>query len=434
MASITDADSNNVKDFLEPPEISITGITSVTGVAINYNVTITASVTSIHTLTFQWQKSTQADPNNFTNLTNTSPHSNVTSSSLTISPTANSIDGDKYRLVVSAGCDFAYSKISTVTTIDILADFDGDGDPNITDPDDDNDGLTDVYELSAQSSTTTAVTCLDPLDPDSDNDGIIDGVDLFPCNGAESGDCDGDGIGNNIDTDDDNDGVADINDIFPCDPSESNDNDRDGVGDNTDLDDDNDGILDTYENTAGASNDIDGDGIVNSKDLDSDADGCFDVVEAGYSDPDGDGIVGVSRNISDSSSYNFINHIQGGSVYAGIGYSYNSDPNFTGQGVDISSDGNIVIYGAQRHDGAAGNDSGYAAVYRRTPTGATSWTMIGEFHGAVAGDYFGQTVSINGAGDIIAISAPNSEIGGGSNKGSVYIYQYNQSSSQWALL
>ena len=117
--------------------------------------------------------------------------------------------------------------------------------------------------MSAQSSTTTAVTCLDPLDPDSDNDGIIDGVDLFPCNGAESGDCDGDGIGNNIDTDDDNDGVADINDIFPCDPSESNDNDRDGVGDNTDLDDDNDGILDTYENTAGASNDIDGDGIVN---------------------------------------------------------------------------------------------------------------------------------------------------------------------------
>ena len=56
VASITDADSNNVKDFLEPPEISITGISSVTGVAINYNVTITASVTSIHSLTFQWQK------------------------------------------------------------------------------------------------------------------------------------------------------------------------------------------------------------------------------------------------------------------------------------------------------------------------------------------------------------------------------------------
>ena len=72
VASITDANNNNVKDFLEPPEISITGISSVTGVAINYNVTITASVTSIHSLTFQWQKSTQADPNSFTDLTNTS--------------------------------------------------------------------------------------------------------------------------------------------------------------------------------------------------------------------------------------------------------------------------------------------------------------------------------------------------------------------------
>ena len=40
----------------------------------------------------------------------------------------------------------------------------------------------------------------------------------------------------------------------------------------------------------------------------------------------------------------------------GIGYSYISDPNFMGQGVDISSDGQ-VIYGSQRHDGAAGNDS-----------------------------------------------------------------------------
>ena len=55
-------------------------------------------------------------------------------------------------------------------------------------------------------------------------------------------------------------------------------------------------------------------------------------------------------------------------MYAGIDTPYISDPNFTGQGVDISSDGNIVVYGSQRHDGAAGNDSG-AAVYRRTPAG-----------------------------------------------------------------
>ena len=65
-----------------------------------------------------------------------------------------------------------------------------------TDPDDDGDGLSDAYEISAQSSTTTAVTCLDPLNPDSDGDGVNDGNDPFPCDASESEDCDGDGNGN----------------------------------------------------------------------------------------------------------------------------------------------------------------------------------------------------------------------------------------------
>ncbi|WP_136464906.1 hypothetical protein [Flagellimonas onchidii] len=38
--------------------------------------------------------------------------------------------------------------------------------------------------------------------------------------------------------------------------------------------------------------DLDGDGIINSKDLDSDGDGCNDVLEAGFEDPDNDGILG----------------------------------------------------------------------------------------------------------------------------------------------
>jgi hypothetical protein len=39
--------------------------------------------------------------------------------------------------------------------------------------------------------------------------------------------------------------------------------------------------------------DLDGDGIKNSKDLDSDGDGCSDVLEAGFEDPDNDGILGA---------------------------------------------------------------------------------------------------------------------------------------------
>jgi len=38
--------------------------------------------------------------------------------------------------------------------------------------------------------------------------------------------------------------------------------------------------------------DLDGDGLINSLDLDSDGDGCLDVLEAGFNDPDEDGILG----------------------------------------------------------------------------------------------------------------------------------------------
>ena len=93
-----------------------------------------------------------------------------------------------------------YTVTSTQATLTVDNDTDGDGDPDSTDPDDDGDGLSDAYEISAQSSTTTAVTCLDPLNPDSDGDGVNDGNDPFPCDASESEDCDGDGIGNNTDT------------------------------------------------------------------------------------------------------------------------------------------------------------------------------------------------------------------------------------------
>ena len=69
-----------------------------------------------------------------------------------------------------------------------------------------------------------------------------------------------------------------------CDP----DFDDDNIADVVDLDDDNDGILDTVE----GNGDTDRDGFIDSKDLDSDNDNCFDVLEAGFSDPNNDGILG----------------------------------------------------------------------------------------------------------------------------------------------
>jgi len=71
----------------------------------------------------------------------------------------------------------------------VLLDTDGDGNPDITDPDDDDDGLTDVAEQALGT---------DPLDPDTDDDLVTDGADDFPLNPDEQTDTDGDGLGDNF--------------------------------------------------------------------------------------------------------------------------------------------------------------------------------------------------------------------------------------------
>lgn len=153
------------------------------------------------------------------------------------------------------------------------------------DEDDDNDGVSDIQELSDGTDP------LEPLDLDSDhdglsntadadddNDGVIDSLDVFPLDESETSDLDLDGIGDNADTDDDNDGVADTSDTFPSDPFEQADSDLDGVGDNADafpnnllysLDSDADGMPDLWEarygldpnNASDAVSDQDNDGI-----------------------------------------------------------------------------------------------------------------------------------------------------------------------------
>jgi len=132
-------------------------------------------------------------------------------------------------------------------TITVLVDTDGDGSPDITDPDD-------------------------------DNDGVNDDEDAFSLDPAETVDTDGDGTGNNADTDDDNDGIPDVDDAFPLDASESVDTDGDGIGDNADTDDDNDEMPDSWEiengldplDAADASLDPDDDGLTNLEEYQKD--------------------------------------------------------------------------------------------------------------------------------------------------------------------
>ncbi|WP_072764658.1 Ig-like domain-containing protein [Arenibacter nanhaiticus] len=106
-------------------------------------------------------------------------------------------------------------------------------------------------------------------------------------------DFDGDGIIDVNDLDDDNDGILDTTESNGIDPSA--DHDSDGIPNYRDPDFCTLNIHGVCENL-----DPNGDGIPNHLDLDSDGDGCNDVTEAGFTDANGDGILGDLSTMVDA--------------------------------------------------------------------------------------------------------------------------------------
>ena len=184
-------------------------------------------------------------------------------------------------------------------------DTDGDGVPDLSDSDDDNDGVSDENEILCGSdpkmssdtpSDMDSDGVCDALDDDKDGDGWSNSDEEDCGTNAESSssvpdDMDNDGICDYIDTDTDGDGVSDLNDAFPGDPLEWEDSDGDGTGDNSDPDDDGDGVPDlddAYPNDPNESYDSDGDGLGDNADLDDDT--CEDASNCGEGFYPGDGI------------------------------------------------------------------------------------------------------------------------------------------------
>jgi|GEM_PF-1449023 len=198
-----------------------------------------------------------------------------------------------------------------------LVDMDGDGIPDICDLDSDNDGIPDIIEAGGT---------------DVNGDGMVD--DYNPGTGtftpAENGngwsaiydateggvpmpvgDFDGDGLADLDDSDSDNDGLPDLVEVGGIDANNDgyvdnfDDPDGDGWTSAYDGDNDNDGTSENLGNqlveesltAINATNNAinpDGTGGLNHLDLDSDDDDCYDTVEADTQnrDLDDDGIVG----------------------------------------------------------------------------------------------------------------------------------------------
>ena len=241
-------------------------------------------------------------------------------------------------------------------------DTDADGAGNACDPDDDNDGMLDEFELlyslnpliddsaadadldgysnleEAALGTNPNTANADTIDTDAD--GVKDLLDncVNVANEVQS-DVDADTVGDACDADIDNDTVLNASDAFPYNARESQDNDADctgdanltssgnGCGNNSDADDDNDGMPDIFEAFYGlnvlvndALDDADSDGVsnlaeytlgtnpnvANSDTIDSDGDGvkdvtdnCTSIANADQSDQDNDSIGDVCDNDRD---------------------------------------------------------------------------------------------------------------------------------------
>ena len=94
----------------------------------------------------------------------------------------------------------------------------------------------------------------------------------------------------------------------------------------------------------------------------------------------------------------------------------------------MNSAGNRVAIGAYRNDGTA-SDAGHVRVYEYSNS---SWTQIGsDIDGESEDDNSGRSVSMNSAGDRVAIGAHQND-GTGTDAGHVRVYEYSNSS--WSQL
>ena len=100
----------------------------------------------------------------------------------------------------------------------------------------------------------------------------------------------------------------------------------------------------------------------------------------------------------------------------------------SGSSVSLNSAGDIVAIGAPANNGN-GSDSGQTKIFQYTDS---SWTQLGaDIYGKAAGDESGTSVSLNSDGNIVAIGSPINNIGG-SSAGQTRIFQYNGTS--WVQL
>jgi hypothetical protein len=92
----------------------------------------------------------------------------------------------------------------------------------------------------------------------------------------------------------------------------------------------------------------------------------------------------------------------------------------SGYSVSLNAVGNVVAVGARFNNTNGMGSVGHARVFQWN---STTWNQLGnDMDGDTANDWFGQSVSLNNDGDVIAIGVPGYDGRGISNSGAVHVY------------
>ena len=123
--------------------------TVVNGATTTFSVVNTAGsgVTN-----YQWQENAGSG---FINITNGGIYSGANTATLTLTSVPLSLSGNQYRVIISQSNFICSVATSSNATLQVQLDTDGDGNADITDLDDDNDGILDTVECG--------ITCNDPF-------------------------------------------------------------------------------------------------------------------------------------------------------------------------------------------------------------------------------------------------------------------------------
>jgi len=277
-------------------------------------------------------------------------------------------------------------------------------------------GFSESTNFTIAAPAGNPFSCLtDDPNADSDSDGTINyqDPDYAAANGSTLNangvvtilDTDGDGIINNLDLDSDNDGIFDIieaNATSVSGVADTDDNGRiDGANSGTVGAN---GVFDTVETVAESGllaytiADSDSNSTYDPYQLDSDNDSCNDVDEAGYTDDNGDGLLGplpLTVNVN-------------GIVMSGTdGYTVpaDGDSNGTfdfqevGSGVSISSQptGQIICAGANGSFSVTGSGSNLIYQWQLSTDGGLNFNDLSD--GGVYSGANASTLNITGTSE-----------------------------------